>query len=57
MVYSPGGATPPRKRHYTREAAAEAAEDLARIYRTQEFYVMEALSVSAAVDIRTTVLK
>lgn len=42
MVWSPGGATPPRVRHPSEFQAQQAAEAMARRHPGQEFFVVHA---------------
>lgn len=49
IIWSPTGTTPPRVRFATHHAAQEIAETMARRYPGQEFFVMEAKSVSQVV--------
>lgn len=57
MVWSPEGSNPPRVRHTTNEEAVKAAEEMARLHPGQQFYVMQAQSVSKISVVTTTELK
>ncbi len=46
MVYSPSGSTPPKVKYAEPDAAIAEAERLAKANPGQQFYVMQALSVS-----------
>lgn len=49
LVWSPQGASPPRHRHVSHQAAREEAERLARANPGREFFVVLALSRSCTV--------
>lgn len=57
MVWSPTGNTPTRMRHLSRENAEVAAKEMAQTYRGQEFFVMQACSLSMVDGVKTTVLE
>lgn len=57
LVWSPGGKTPPSVCYSCYEAALEAAESMARQHRSQNFYVVRALSVSAVDGVKTSNLE
>lgn len=46
IVWSPGGPTPPKVRHFALHEAQREAERLARAHPGQRFFVMAAASVS-----------
>lgn len=56
MVWSPQG-NPPRYQHPNADAAKAEAERLARANPGQEFFVLEAVSVSKRVDVETRSLR
>lgn len=57
IVYSPTGSSPPRIRHTSREDALVAAESMARQHPNQEFFVMEAMTLSRSVTVQTVKLE
>lgn len=57
IVYSPQGPTPPRVRHDSRTKAIVAAESMAQSHPGQEFFVMEALTLSKSVTVTTLKLE
>ena len=57
LVYNPDHHTPPRCRHQTEASALVEAERLARVYSGSQFFVLEAISVSAEKRVETIRLK
>lgn len=55
MVWNPNGHAPTYA-HHTKAAAVAEAERLARGNRGQTFFVLQALSKSVSIDIKTTTL-
>ncbi len=56
MVWNPMGRAPTFK-HRTKGGAQLEAERLARLNRGETFFVLEAVSMSKAVDVETTTLR
>lgn len=50
LVWSPTGATPPRRRHATESAATAEAERLARVHIGHAFYAVQAIALRTVPD-------
>lgn len=57
IIWNPEGKTPPSVKFTNREDAQKSAEGMARSFRGQEFFVMEARSLSVVDGVKTTELE